>query len=304
MKFRGSICAIVTPFLPSGDLDLPAFGRLLDAHVAAGTDAIVVAGSTGESASLETDEFERLLVAAVAHLRGRGRVIAGCGAASTAKALRLVRRAAELGAEAALVVTPYYVRPTQEGLFRHYVALADEGGLPVIAYNVPPRTGVDLQPETVARLAPRAGIAGVKEARGEPERMQALLPLRSDAFAVLSGDDPTATRAMLAGADGTISVAGNVAPRAFSRLCALATSGATAEAQALDARLSRLYRFLGAEPNPFPVKWLLQRLGRVSGTLRLPLTDLRADLRDEAEACARLVAELESAAVPANARVA
>ena len=304
MKFRGSICAIVTPFLPSGEVDLAAFGRLLDGHLAAGTDAIVVAGSTGESAALETEEFETLLGAAVTQLRGRVRVIAGCGAASTAKALRLVQCATDMGAEAALVVTPYYVRPTQEGLFRHYAALADEGGLPVILYNVPTRTGVDLLPETVSRLAARAGIAGVKEARGEPERMQALLPLRSPSFAVLSGDDPTATRAMLAGADGVISVAGNVVPRAFKRLCALATSGATADAQALDAKLARLYRFLGAEPNPIPVKWLLQRAGTIAGALRLPLTELGAALHDEGAACARLVAELESGEPPAAARVA
>jgi 4-hydroxy-tetrahydrodipicolinate synthase len=304
LKFRGSICAIVTPFLPSGELDLPAFGRLLDGHLAAGTDAIVVAGSTGESVALEVEEFETLLGAAVTHLRGRVRVIAGCGAASTAKALRLMHCASDMGAEGALVVTPYYVRPTQEGLFRHYAALADEGRLPVVLYNVPTRTGVDLLPETVTRLATRDRIAGIKEARGEPERMQALLPLRSDSFAVLSGDDPTAARAMLAGADGVISVAGNVVPRAFRRLCTAVMSGSATEAQALDARMARLYRFLGAEPNPVPVKWLLQRSGAIAGALRLPLLELSAALHEEGDACLGLVGELESGNLPNAALVA
>ena len=276
MRFTGSICAIVTPFTPEGELDLAAFERLLDLHRAAGTDAIVVAGSTGESAALEEAEFEALVATAATRLGDAIPVIAGCGAAATHKAARLMGRARKSGAHAALVVTPYYVRPTQEGLFRHYSALADGGELPIVLYNVPGRTGCDLLPETVARLAPHPRIVGVKEARAEPERMDALLPLRDAGFAVLSGDDPTAARAMLAGADGVISVAANVCPAAFRRLCTLARGGQREAARALDAELAPLYGFLGAEPNPIPVKWLLARQGRIASSLRLPLTELTA----------------------------
>lgn len=304
MRFQGSICAIVTPFDANGAPDLDAFDRLLGMHLAAGTDGIVVAGSTGESAALEESEADALLGAALARLHGRKPVIAGCGAASTHKALRLVRRARALGADAALVVTPYYVRPTQEGLYRHYATLADEGGLPVLLYNVPGRTGCDLLPETVARLAANAGIAGIKEARAEPERMEALLPLRRADFSVLSGDDPSALRAMLAGADGTISVAANVVPRAFARLCALARAGETGAAQALERELLPIYRILGVESNPIPAKWLLHRLGLIGAGLRLPLVELSPAWRVEAEACVAHIRQLEAAADPASARVA
>ena len=276
MRFTGSICAIVTPFTSEGELDLAAFERLLDWHREAGTDAIVVAGSTGESAALDDAEFEALVATAATRLGGKLPVIAGCGAAATHKAARLMARARKSGADAALVVTPYYVRPTQEGLYRHYSALADGGELPIVLYNVPGRTGCDLLPETVARLAPHARIVAVKEARAEAERMDALLELKSDAFAILSGDDPTAVRAMLAGADGVISVAANVCPAAFVRLCRLARSGAADAARTLDAELAALWRFLGIEPNPIPAKWLLARQGRIASSLRLPLTELSA----------------------------
>ena len=276
MRFTGSICAIVTPFTSEGELDLAAFERLLDWHREAGTDAIVVAGSTGESAALDDAEFEALVATAATRLGGSLPVIAGCGAAATHKAARLMARARKSGADAALVVTPYYVRPTQEGLYRHYSALADGGELPIVLYNVPGRTGCDLMPETVARLAPHARIVAVKEARAEAERMEALLALKSDAFAILSGDDPTAVRAMLAGADGVISVAANVCPAAFTRLCRLARSGAADAARTLDAELAALWRFLGIEPNPIPAKWLLARQGRIASSLRLPLTELSA----------------------------
>lgn len=276
MRFTGSICAIVTPFTPDGELDLAAFERLLDWHRSAGTEAIVVAGSTGESAALEEAEFEALVATAASRLDGALPVIAGCGAAATHKAARLVARARRSGADAALVVTPYYVRPTQEGLYRHYSALADGGELPVVLYNVPGRTGCDLLPETVARLAPHPMIVAVKEARPEAERMQALLALRDDGFAVLSGDDPTAARAMLAGADGVISVAANACPATFRKLCGLARESDGAAVRALDAELAPLYVFLGLEPNPIPVKWLLARQGRIASSLRLPLTELTA----------------------------
>jgi 4-hydroxy-tetrahydrodipicolinate synthase len=300
LKFQGSICAIVTPLTPAGAIDLPAFRQLIDWHAAAGTHAVVVGGSTGESASIDAAELDALLETALARVGGRMGVIAGCGAAATHKSLAAIRRARAIGADAALVVTPYYVRPTQEGLYRHYATLADEGGLPVILYNVPSRTGCDMLPETVARLAPRAGIAGVKEAVAAPERMQALLPLRSDTFAVLSGDDPTAVRALRAGADGVISVAANVAPATFRRLTDLARQGA-AEALALDEKLAPLYAFLGAEPNPIPVKWLLHRLGACAPTLRLPLVELSAAQHAAADACAQLVRTLERDLPTSNA---
>lgn len=294
MKFQGSICAIVSPFDAEGSrVDLAAFGRLLDWHREAGTDGVVIAGSTGEWAALEPAEFDRLLEAARARLAGAVRVIAGCGAASTERTLQQVRHAQALGAEAALVVTPFYVRPTQEGLYRHYMRIADESGLPLILYNVPTRTGCDLLPPTVARLVPHPQIVAIKEARPEPERMTSLLALRDAGFSVLSGDDPTAARAMLAGADGVISVAANVCPRASKRLCTLARAGDHAAATALDERLAPLYRVLGCEPNPIPVKWLLHRLGRTSPALRLPLLELSAAMRGEAEAGVAIAAALE-----------
>ena len=295
MKFHGSICAIVTPFVASGEVDLPAFERLLDWHLAAGTRGMVVGGSTGESASLDDAEFDRLVECAVSRLRGRMPVIAGCGAAATHKALRLCERARALGADAALVVTPYYVRPTQEGLYRHYSVLADRGGLPLIVYNVPTRTGCDMQPETVARLAAHADISGVKEAVAAPERMDALLDLKSDSFAVLSGDDPTATRAMLAGADGVISVAANVCPGAMQHVCELAMGGHTNEARTADAALAPVYAFLGVEPNPIPAKALLARMGRIGPGLRLPLLELSAAHHAAANDCVATLSRIEHA---------
>ncbi len=294
MRLHGSICAIVTPFDADGALDLGAFARLLDRHLAAGTQGVVVAGSTGESASLEESEFQRLLAFAVAHLGGRLPVIAGCGAPATHKALRLSRIAEAEGAQASLVVTPYYVRPTQEGLYRHYALLADEGRLPLVLYNVPSRTGCDLLPETVARLVGRAQVAGIKEARPEPSRMQALLALRTPGFAVISGDDPTFVRAILAGADGVISVAANVCPGPLRVLADLAAAARADEAQALDARLAPLYAALGVESNPIPAKWLLHRLGLAGPGLRLPLVEISDAARAGVDACVPLIRALEA----------
>lgn len=294
MRLHGSICAIVTPFDADGAVDLEAFARLLDLHLAAGTHGVVVAGSTGESASLDESEYQALLAFAVAHLAGRMTVIAGCGAPATHKALRLTRIAEAEGAQASLVVTPYYVRPTQEGLYRHYGLLADQGGLPLVLYNVPGRTGCDLLPETVARLVGRARVAGIKEARPEPARMQALLALRTPGFAVLSGDDPTFVRAMLAGADGVISVAANVCPAALRALAELAAAGRAEEAQGLDARLAPLYAALGVESNPIPVKWLLHRLGLAGAGLRLPLVEISDAARAGVDACVPLIHALEA----------
>jgi 4-hydroxy-tetrahydrodipicolinate synthase len=275
LRLSGSITALATPFTASGELDLGAWHRLLQWQVDGGTQGIVVAGSTGEAMALYDAEYDTLLRAAVEAVAGRIPVIAGTGLSNTAKTIEQGRRAAALGADAALVVTPPYVRPTQAGLLAHYRALADDGALPLVLYNVPGRTGCDLLPDTTAELATHERIVGIKEARDDIERMTALLPLRGKGFAVLSGDDPTAARAMLAGADGVISVASNVVPAAFRKLCDLARSGRREEAEALDARLRDTYAFLGIEPNPIPVKAILA-LQEIGHGLRLPLTSLSA----------------------------
>ena len=275
MRLSGIITALATPFTATGALDRDAWRQLLQCQLDAGVQAVVVAGSTGEAAALDEAEYDRLLDEAVAFVDGRIPVLAGTGLSATAKTVALTRRAAARGADAALVVVPPYVRPTQAGMLAHYLDVAEHGGLPVVLYNVPARTGSDLLPETVARLAVHPRIVAIKEARPEPERMEALLALKSDGFAVLAGDDAGAARAMLDGADGAVSVVSNVAPRAFRRLCDLALSGREAETRAWDAKLHALYDFAGVEPNPIPVKALLERLGIGHG-LRLPLTSLSA----------------------------
>lgn len=295
MRLHGSLCALATPFDAGGAPDFDAFGRLLDLHRAAGTHGVVVAGSTGESAALDEGEFQALVEQAATQLGPRMPVVAGCGAAATHKALRLLRIAEAAGAQASLVVTPYYVRPTQEGLYRHFASLADASHMPLVLYNVPGRTGCDLLPETVERLVGRGSVAGIKEARPEPERMRALLALRRPGFVVLSGDDPTCLRAMLDGADGVISVAANVCPAAFRALAEFALAGRVDEARALDARLAPLYRALSLESNPIPAKWILHRLGLCGPGLRLPLVELSDAHRAEADAAAALARALDAA---------
>ncbi len=292
MQLSGSITALATPFTAAGEIDLPAWERLLHAQLEAGTQAVVVAGSTGEAAALFDDEYDRLLRAAVEFLAGRMPVLAGTGQSNTAKTIGFNRRVAALGADAVLVVTPPYVRPTQAGLLAHFRAVADEGGLPVVLYNVPGRTGCDMVPDTVGELSLHANIVGIKEARAEEDRMQALLPLRRDDFAVLSGDDPTAVRAMLAGADGVVSVASNVVPATFRCLCGLARGGDVAGAQALNEALAELYHFLGVEPNPIPVKALLA-LDGIGHGLRLPLQPLSSAHAGQARRLHAAIRQLE-----------
>ncbi|KRE89639.1 4-hydroxy-tetrahydrodipicolinate synthase [Frateuria sp. Soil773] len=274
MDIRGSICALVTPFGTDGALDLEAFGRLLDYQVAGGTQAVVVAGSTGEAHMLEHDEFERLLAFAVERVAGRIPVIAGTGEAATGKTVALTRRAAQLGADAALVVAPYYVRPTQEGLRRHFLEVAEHGGLPVLLYNVPSRTGCDVLPETVAALRGHPAIVGIKEARADAERIRAMAELVRPDFVYLSGDDGSADRAMLAGAAGTISVVANLVPRAFRALCDAATGGDPAATRRCHAALDPLVQALNCAPNPIAVKAGLPALGLGSAVPRLPLVEL------------------------------
>ena len=293
LSLSGSITALATPFTAAGNLDPDAWRGLLGQQLAGGTQGVVVAGSTGEAAALTDEEYDTLLAGAVDIVAGRIPVLAGTGQMNTAKTIAMTRRAARGGAGYALVVTPPYVRPTQAGLVAHYRAVADEGGLPVVLYNVPGRTGCDLLPETVAELVDHPNIVGIKEARNEPDRMAALLALRRPGFAVLSGDDPTAARAMLAGADGLISVGSNALPAAFRRLCDAARHGDAAAAQAQDAVLQPFYDFLGIESNPIPVKALLQRLG-LGSALRLPLQSLSATHVPLADRLAAQIAAIEA----------
>lgn len=284
MKLTGSLCALITPFTSEGSLDERAFEGLIDFHLEAGTHGLVIAGSTGEAAMLEEAEYVRVLDLAVKRVAGRLPVLAGTGTSGTYKTLRQTRLAGDCGVDAALVVTPYYVRPTQEGLYRHYLSIADQGGLPMVLYNVPGRTGCDLMPETVLRLKDHPAIVGIKEAVGEPGRVADLLALQGADFVVLSGDDPTACSALRAGAVGVVSVAANVVPGPFAELCDHARAGRSDQADALDARLRPLYDILGAEPNPIPVKWLLHRLGLCGPDPRLPLTPFSPALHARAEA--------------------
>lgn len=273
-RIGGSIVALVTPFRDHGGaIDLAAWRGLLDWHIESGTDAVVVAGTTGESATLDAAERDALLAEAVERCAGRCGVLAGTGAASTRVAVDQSRRAAELGADALLVVTPYYNRPPQRGLAAHYRAVAEATELPVVLYNVPGRTAVDLAPETVLELARHAGIVAIKEAVADMERVRSY---SAAGLPVLSGDDPTALEAMRNGAVGVISVAANIVPERMAALCRAARSGDFDSAALIDAGLRALYRFLGVETNPLPAKWLLAEQQRIGRDLRLPLVQLDA----------------------------
>ncbi len=272
--FEGSIPALVTPMREDGGIDLDAWDRLLDFHVREATDGVVVAGTTGESPTLERAELETLIRRAKSRLGGRMPVIAGSGSNSTAHSVTLSVAAQEAGADGLLVVTPYYNRPTQEGLFLHFTAIADAVRIPVVLYNVPGRTACDLLPETIARLSEHPRIVAVKEATGDVSRGVAVLEQARRGFVVLSGDDPTAADLMRVGARGVISVTANVAPRAMHDICVAALAGRHDEAAAGNERLMPLHRALFVEPNPIPVKWAVRRLGLIGPGIRLPLTPL------------------------------
>lgn len=292
MSLSGLITALATPFGADGSLDLDAWQRLLQMQLESGVQGVVVAGSTGEAAALSDDEYAQLLASAVKQVDGRVPVLAGTGLSGTARTIEQTRRAAALGATHALVVTPPYVRPTQAGLVAHYHAVAAQGGLPVVLYNVPGRTGCDMLPETVAELASHPGIAGIKEAVSDPARVHALLALRGPGFAVLSGDDGSAARSIGDGMHGLVSVGSNVAPAAYRRLCDLAAASDAAAATAWDMRMQPLHDFCGVESNPIPVKALLRRLG-IGHDLRLPLLPLSSAHHAAADHLAGVVAELE-----------
>jgi len=271
--FSGSLVAIVTPMRRDGALDLEAWTRLIELHLASGTNGIVVGGSTGESATLEEHELRTLTQRACDIVRKRIPVLAGAGTSSTAATVARARGLSELPVDGLLVVTPAYNRPTQEGLYQHFAAVAAASRKPVILYNVPSRTAVDLMPETVARLAQLSGIAGIKEAVPGDRIGELRGACRGD-FAILSGDDATARLAIFAGAQGVISVTANAAPRLMADMVARALAGDRRGAEALDARLAALHRDLFVESNPIAVKWALAQQGLISEGIRLPLTPL------------------------------
>jgi 4-hydroxy-tetrahydrodipicolinate synthase len=277
--FYGSIVALITPMDESGLVDRDALLRLLDLHLGAGTSGLVIGGTTGESATLSQAEFEQLLGLAIEHVQGQVPVIAGTGSPDTRTAVERSRRAQALGADAALVVTPYYNRPPQAGLAAHYQAIAAATRLPLIPYNVPSRTGVDLLPETLAGLAPADRFVAVKEAVPGPQRVGELVQKVGARMAVLSGDDGSCLQALELGCQGVISVAANVAPAHMSRLCAAMAAGDHGAAVAINKQLSGLFSQLAVESNPIPVKWAAYRMGLIKPGLRLPLLPLAQSLR-------------------------
>ncbi len=277
---KGSIVAIVTPMHEDGSLDRPALKALLDWHIAEGTDAVVIVGTTGESPTVSVEEHCELIRLAVDHVAGRIPVIAGTGGNSTTEAIELTQYAKSVGANASLQVVPYYNRPTQEGMYQHFRRIAEAVDLPVILYNVPGRTVADMSNDTIVRLSSVPGIVGVKDATGNIARGTELLRAVPKSFAVYSGDDPTAMALMFCGGQGNISVTANVAPRAMHELCVAAMAGRIAEAVAINDQLIPLHNKLFVEPNPVPVKWALAQMGRMQGGIRLPLVPLSASSHD------------------------
>ncbi len=285
---KGSIVAIVTPMHADGSLDIPGMRKLIDWHIAEGTDGIVVVGTTGESATVSVEEHCELIRVSVEHAKGRIPIIAGTGGNSTTEAIKLTECAKEVGADAALMVVPYYNRPTQEGMYRHFKTIAEAVDLPIILYNVPGRTVADMSNETVLRLSAIPNIVGIKDATGNIGRGTELLKMVPKSFAVYSGDDPTAMALMFCGGAGNISVTANVAPRAMHELCVAAMAGDVAKAVEINNRVLPLHQKLFVEPNPVPVKWAMAELGLIPSGMRLPLAPLgdefhetvRASLRD------------------------
>jgi 4-hydroxy-tetrahydrodipicolinate synthase len=278
--FHGSMVALVTPMREDGSLDEESLSGLIDWHIEQGTDAIVAVGTTGECPTLDEQEHCRVIRLFVEYAAGRIPIIAGTGANSTTEAITLTRCAKEVGADACLLVTPYYNKPTQEGLYLHHKAVAEAVDTPQILYNVPGRTACDMLPETVARLAEIGNIVGIKEATGELERVSQLRALCGPDFAIYSGDDATARELMLLGGDGVISVTANVAPAQMHRMCAAAIAGDRTEAEQLDQPLAALHQDLFIEANPIPVKWAVAEMGKIPMGIRLPLTWLSEGARE------------------------
>ena len=270
--FHGSMVALVTPMHDDGSVDVSALRRLVDFHVDNGTDAIVAVGTTGESATLNMDEHCETIKQVVEQAAGRVPIIAGTGANSTAEAIELTACAQKAGADACLLVTPYYNKPTQEGLYLHHKAVADAVPVPQILYNVPGRTAVDMLSDTVVRLADIPNIIGIKEATGDMARAKELIDRCGDSFDIYSGDDATAMDLILLGGKGNISVTANVAPKQMHEMCAAALAGDADKARQINASLMGLHTNLFLESNPIPVKWAVQQMGLMGGGIRLPLT--------------------------------
>jgi len=278
--FHGSMVALVTPMQPDGSLDEAGLLALVEWHIEQGTDAIVAMGTTGESATLDHKEHCHVIRLVVDKAAGRVPIIAGTGANSTTEAIDLTRCAMQAGADACLLVTPYYNKPTQEGLYLHYKAVAEAVPVPQILYNVPGRTACDMLPETVARLADIPNIVGIKEATGSVERAKEILDACGDKMDLYSGDDATALDCILAGAKGDISVTANVAPKAMHEMCAAALAGDAAGAKAINAPLEGLHENLFLEANPIPVKWALMEMNKIDKGIRLPMTILSAQYHE------------------------
>lgn len=283
--FNGSIVALVTPFTDKGEVDQMALRGLVDFHLEQGSKGLVIAGTTGESVALSPAEFSGILDLVVAQVDGRIPVIAGTGSASTRRSVEQTALAAIHGADAALVVTPYYVRPPQRGLEAHYRAIADESDIPVILYNVPSRTATDLLPQTVGRLSEHSRIVGIKEAHADTGRIVEILDRCGDSFAVLSGDDHRCVQALKNGAHGVISVAANVAPRRMAELCAAVAQRNWERTDALEAELDSLFDIMMIETNPIPVKWALFEMGLVGPHIRLPMARLDKEHREQVRQC-------------------
>ena len=284
---QGSIVALVTPMNEDGEIDELSLKRLVEFHIEQGSDALVAVGTTGESATLNEEEHCHVIKLVMAAAAGRIPVIAGTGANCTREAINLTARAKQLGVDGCLLVTPYYNKPTQEGLFLHYQAIAAAVDIPLILYNVPGRTACDMLPETVGRLSKIANIIGVKEATGKLERLQQIRELAGDDFAIYTGDDSSSRLFCLQGGNGSITVSGNVAPRLLHDMLTAALRGDAATAEALDARLSGLHSSLFIQSNPIPVKWAMVELGLMGKGIRLPLTWLTADCEETVRAAMR-----------------
>ena len=280
---RGSIVALITPMLDDGAVDYAALRRLIDWHIQEGTDCICVVGTTGESPTVTVEEHCEIIRVSVQQAAGRVPIMAGCGANSTKEAIELAKFAKSVGANCQLQVVPYYNRPTQEGLFQHFSAIAQAVDLPMVLYNVPGRTVADMAHDTVLRLAQVPGIVGIKEATGNIERAQWLIKEAPEGFAIYSGDDPTAVALMLCGGHGNVSVTANIAPRLMHELCVAALAGNPRAAMDIQNRLLPLHKGLFVEANPIPVKWAAARMGLCSQAIRLPLTPLSEPLRPALE---------------------
>ena len=283
---QGSFVALVTPMFSDGSLDYESLHSLIEWHIKSGTSGLVVVGTTGESATVTVSEHLEIIEKAIQFADGRIPVIAGTGANSTQEAIALTQTAASLGANFALIVTPYYNKPNQEGLFQHYTKIADTAEIPQILYNVPSRTACDLQPNTVERLSEHPNIVGIKEAVSDPERLNQLLSIsekRSDQkpFYILSGDDPTFNSFMSKGGDGVISVAANILPAEIAKICYLNLNHQLDDAQELNKIFSTIYELLFIESNPIPVKWMLERMNKIEAGLRLPLIPLGNDYKEK-----------------------